>query len=53
MTDNKVINAGLYIRVSTERQVKEGYSVAAQKENLGSFSKQQGWNIYDIYWNKS
>ena len=49
MTDNKVINAGLYIRVSTERQVKEGYSVAAQKENLGSFSKQQGWNIYDIY----
>lgn len=49
MTDNKAINAGLYIRVSTERQVKEGYSVAAQKQNLSTFAKQQGWNIYDIY----
>ena len=49
MTDSKVINAGLYIRVSTERQAKEGYSVPAQKQNLSSFAKQQGWNIYDIY----
>lgn len=25
--------AGIYIRVSTEHQAKEGYSVAAQKNN--------------------
>lgn len=49
MLDSKLINAGLYIRVSTEKQVKEGYSVAAQKTNLSRFAKQQGWNIFDIY----
>lgn len=49
MADNRIRNAGLYIRVSTERQAQEGYSVAAQKENLTSFAKQQGWNVYDIY----
>ena len=49
MVESKVMNAGLYIRVSTERQVKEGYSVPAQKENLTKFAKQQGWNIFDIY----
>ncbi|MGE5456337.1 MAG: recombinase family protein [Ignavibacteriales bacterium] len=49
MVDNKLRNAGLYIRVSTEKQAQEGYSVAAQKENLTSFAKQQGWNIFEIY----
>ena len=49
MVESKVLNAGLYIRVSTERQVKEGYSVSAQKENLSKFAKQQGWKIFDIY----
>ena len=41
--------AGLYVRVSTERQVKEGYSIEAQKENLINFSNRQGFNIVDIY----
>lgn len=49
MIESKVMNAGLYIRVSTERQVKEGYSVSAQKDNLSRFAKQQGWKIFDIY----
>jgi site-specific DNA recombinase len=49
VVDSKIKNAGLYVRVSTERQAQEGYSVAAQKENLTSFAKQQGWNIFDIY----
>lgn len=43
------INAGIYIRVSTEHQAKEGYSITAQKENLTKFSNNQGWNIFDIY----
>ena len=42
-------SAGIYIRVSTEHQAKEGYSVAAQKNNLTNFSLNQGWEIFDIY----
>ena len=37
MIDNKSVRAALYIRVSTERQAQEGYSVAAQKTNLTNF----------------
>ncbi len=42
-------NAGLYVRVSTEQLVKEGYSIQAQKENLINFAKEQNWNVFDIY----
>lgn len=42
-------NAGIYVRVSTERQVQEGYSVSAQKENLTNFAKAHCFNVYDIY----
>ena len=31
-------NAGIYVRVSTEKQVLEGYSISAQKENLTIFA---------------
>lgn len=41
--------AGLYIRVSTEKQVEEGYSIAAQKEALSKFAINQGWDIFDTY----
>lgn len=49
MVDSKKVNAGLYIRVSTERQAKEGYSVPAQKENLTNYANSKEWNTYDIY----
>lgn len=49
MIESKLKKAALYIRVSTEKQVQEGYSVSAQKENLIKFAKNQGWNIFDIY----
>lgn len=42
-------NAGIYVRVSTERQVQEGYSVAAQKANLVKFANDNDFNIYDTY----
>ena len=48
MVENK-LNAGLYVRVSTEKQVQEGYSVAAQKTNLTKFVEGQGWKVFDIY----
>ncbi|MDD2518408.1 MAG: recombinase family protein [Bacilli bacterium] len=49
MVESKVIKAGLYIRVSTDRQAEAGYSVEAQKENLTNFANEQGWNIFDLY----
>lgn len=42
-------NAGIYVRVSTERQVLEGYSISAQKENLTNFAKSHDFKVYDIY----
>ena len=41
-------NAGIYIRVSTERQAQEGYSVAAQKQNLISFAKTSNFTCCNI-----
>lgn len=43
------MNTAVYIRVSTEEQVKEGFSIAAQKEKLGAFVRSQGWSIHEIY----
>ncbi|MEH7093981.1 recombinase family protein [Neobacillus vireti] len=40
---------GLYIRVSTQEQAKEGYSIAAQKERLMAFCSAQGWSEYKFY----
>lgn len=36
----------LYIRVSTEKQADEGFSLDAQKEKLLAFCVAHGWNVY-------
>lgn len=41
--------AAIYIRVSTQEQAQEGYSVGEQKERLISYCKAQDWLIADIY----
>ena len=38
-------NTALYIRVSTEGQAEEGYSLAAQEERLRAFCTAQGWTV--------
>lgn len=38
-----------YIRVSTEEQVKEGYSLDAQRDKLINFCKSQDWTLVEIY----
>lgn len=38
----------IYIRVSTQEQNKEGYSVQAQREKLIAYCKAKGWIIHDI-----
>lgn len=41
--------AAIYIRVSTQEQAQEGYSVGEQKERLIAYCTAQGWLIADIY----
>lgn len=41
--------AAIYIRVSTQEQANEGYSVQAQKERLINYCKARDWIIQDIY----
>ena len=40
---------GLYMRVSTEDQAKEGFSLPEQKERLESFCKFKGYEIVEYY----
>ena len=40
---------GLYMRISTEDQVREGFSLPEQKERLESFCKFKGYEIIDYY----
>ena len=44
-----IIKCAIYIRVSTDEQVKEGHSLEAQEERLRFFAKSQGWNIFKVY----
>ena len=43
------IKAGLYIRVSTEDQVNEGYSLDNQKRRLYEFCQQNNYEVYKLY----
>src|SRR5690606_29362237 len=38
-----------YLRVSTEEQSREGYSIAAQRDRLLAFCRAQGWDVAGIY----
>lgn len=38
-----------YLRVSTEDQAKEGYSLGAQRDRLGAFATSQGWKVAEYY----
>lgn len=43
------MNVALYIRVSTQEQAKEGYSVGEQTETLQKYAEAMEWNVYKIY----
>lgn len=43
------IATGIYIRVSTEEQAKDGFSIHAQKNKLTKYAEVNEWNIYDYY----
>lgn len=41
--------AALYIRVSTQEQAQEGYSIGAQKERLFAYCKAHDWLVGEVY----
>jgi len=43
------MNCAIYVRVSTDEQAREGFSIAAQKERLKAFCQSQGWEITEMY----
>jgi len=47
--NDKIKRAVIYIRVSTEEQVKHGYSLKAQKERLLEYCKERNYKVIDIY----
>ena len=42
-------STAVYMRVSTEDQAKEGFSINAQKEKLTKYAEANDWDIYDYY----
>ena len=47
MEEKKI--AGIYIRVSTEDQAREGFSLGEQKEKLELLCKYKGYKVHKIY----
>jgi len=43
------MNIAIYIRVSTEDQAREGYSLEVQREYLESFADREGFNVFKVY----
>jgi len=43
------METGIYVRVSTEEQVKEGYSIRGQEQKLKDYARIKDWQIYDVY----
>lgn len=48
-TQNSKPKASIYIRVSTEEQAKQGFSLAAQEDALKSYAQALGYEIFQIY----
>lgn len=44
-----MITAGIYVRVSTQEQAQEGYSIGEQTERLKNYCKAMKWKVYKTY----
>ena len=47
MIDKEIV--ALYVRVSTQEQAREGYSIEEQKDKLIKYAEAHGWIIYNTY----
>ena len=43
------METAIYVRVSTEEQAQEGFSIRAQEQKLKDFARIKDWSIYKIY----
>ena len=43
------MKTAIYIRVSTEDQAKEGYSLEVQREYLEDFAEREGYEVFKVY----
>ena len=43
------IITGIYIRVSTEEQARDGFSIHAQREKLTKYAEANDWHVFDFY----
>ncbi len=48
-TDFKKIRIAVYVRVSTQEQAKEGYSIGEQIDRLNKYADAHGWVVVKIY----
>jgi len=44
-----MFQTGIYVRVSTDEQAQEGYSIRAQEEKLRDYARIKEWLVYKIY----
>lgn len=49
MVVKATMRAAIYIRVSTEEQANEGFSIEAQKRRLLSYADSQDWEVAEVY----
>ncbi len=47
-----MVRAAVYIRVSTEEQAEEGFSLEAQEDRLLAYCEAQGWDVAGVYADK-
>lgn len=47
--DEKPLKIGIYVRVSTEEQAKEGISIKAQIDRCRAYCDARGWQVYRTY----
>ena len=43
------METGIYVRVSTEEQAQEGFSIRAQEQKLKDYARIKDWSIFNIY----
>ena len=46
--ENNIVNVYGYIRVSTEGQVKQGYSLAEQRAEIEKYCSSKSYNLIEI-----
>ena len=49
MEKDSILSTAIYIRVSTEEQAKEGFSIKAQKIKLSQYALARDWKIFDYF----